>query len=107
MAQQQVNDGSHILERKRDYFVDLLKDLPFTIPYISRGSYFQLADYSAVSDLPDTEFAKWLTQEAGVATIPISAFYSKGSGQRLIRFCFAKKEETLAEAVNRMKVRLL
>jgi methionine aminotransferase len=107
MAQQQVNDSSLILEQKRNYFIELLKDLPFTIPYISKGSYFQLADYSAVSDLPDTEFAKWLTREAGVATIPISAFYRKGSDQRLIRFCFAKKEETLAEAVNRMKARLL
>lgn len=107
MAAVKENNSSLILQQKRDYFVGLLKDLPFTIPYISGGSYFQLADYSAVSDLPDTEFAQWLTREAGVATIPLSAFYKNGSDQKLIRFCFSKKEETLLEAVNRLKARLL
>lgn len=68
------------------------------------GTYFQLADYSALrDDLDDTEFARWLTVERGVACIPISAFYrNPPSGQRLVRFCFAKREETLRESIHRL-----
>ena len=67
------------------------------------GTYFQCADYSAISDLPDTEFAEWLTREHGVATIPISVFYREPPvEQRVVRFCFAKDESTLADAAERL-----
>ncbi len=92
-----------IMQGKRDYFLKLLAETPFTIHAPARGSYFQVASYERISDLPDKEFAEWLTIEHGVATIPVSAFYSSGKDDRLIRFCFAKKEETLAAAVERLK----
>ena len=67
------------------------------------GGYFQLVDYSAVSDLPDLEFARWLTQEHGVTGIPLSPFYAKPpAGQRLLRLCFAKNEATVNAAVERL-----
>jgi methionine aminotransferase len=88
-------------QQKRDYFLELIKDLPFTFTP-SKGSYFQIVDYSAVSNLNDLEFAKKLTIEAGVATVPVSAFYKDGSNDKFIRFCFAKKEETLAAAAERL-----
>lgn len=107
MEQQVQYNGGSILQQKRDHFLNLMQDLPFRIPYIAKGSYFQIADYNAISALDDKAFAQWLTREAGVATIPLSAFYRSGSEQKLVRFCFAKKEETLEEAVYRMKTRLL
>jgi len=91
-----------IMEGKRNLFLGLIKDLPFTLHQKTSGSYFQILGYEQISDLPDLEFAKWLTTEYGVATIPVSAFYSNRKDNRLIRFCFAKKEETLTEAVNRL-----
>jgi methionine aminotransferase len=66
------------------------------------GTYFQTVDYSAVSDLPEAEFCQWLTNEIGVAAIPISAFYEGGFEQRLARLCFAKKDETLLTALQRL-----
>jgi len=61
-----------------------------------------VAGYDRISNLPDMEFAQWLTKEYGVATIPVSAFYKNKQDDHLIRFCFAKKEETLIEAVARL-----
>jgi methionine aminotransferase len=61
-------------------------------------------DYSAVSDLPEEAFCRWLTTHVGVAAIPISAFYPGGFEQRLARFCFAKKDETLELALARLNV---
>lgn len=90
-------------ERKRDLFLNLMKDLPFTIHQKSRGSYFQLAGYEKINDMPDKEFSIWLTREIGVATIPVSAFNCDGKDDKLIRFCFAKKDSTLVEAAERMK----
>ncbi|MCF8449330.1 MAG: aminotransferase class I/II-fold pyridoxal phosphate-dependent enzyme [Taibaiella sp.] len=96
-----------IMQGKRDHFLSLLKGTLFTIHEPAKGSYFQIAGYERISNLPDKEFATWLTREHGVATIPVSAFYSNGKDDKLIRFCFAKKEETLTEAVNRlMKIAL-
>ena len=93
----------NFFEKKRDLFLNLLKDLPFTILNQSNGSYFQLAGYEKISSLGDKEFAIWLTKEIGVATIPISAFNHDGKDDKLIRFCFAKKESTLIEAAEKMK----
>ncbi len=68
------------------------------------GTYFQLVDYSAVSDLPDAEFARWLCVTHGVATIPLSPFYGEPPrGQRLVRLCFAKRDATLDAAVERLR----
>jgi methionine aminotransferase len=68
-----------------------------------RGTYFQLARYRAISDLPDREFAHWLTREAGVAVIPVSVFYHDGRDDHVVRFCFAKQEATLAAAGERLR----
>jgi methionine aminotransferase len=68
----------------------------------ARGSYFQCVDYSAVSDLPEGDFCRWLTTEIGVAAIPLSAFYQSGFEQRIARLCFAKKDETLQLALQRL-----
>jgi methionine aminotransferase len=93
----------HFFEQKRNLFLNLIKDLPFTIYQQAQGSYFQLAGYEKISKLGDKEFAIWLTQHVGVATIPISAFNHDGKDDQLIRFCFAKKDSTLIEAAERMK----
>ncbi|MEO8081229.1 MAG: pyridoxal phosphate-dependent aminotransferase [Caldimonas sp.] len=66
------------------------------------GTFFQCVDYSAVSDLPEAEFCRWLTVEAGVAAIPLSAFYADGFEQRIARLCFAKKDDTLDLAASRL-----
>ena len=74
---------------------------PLPVP----GGYFQLVDYSAISDLPDAEFCRWLTVEKGVAAIPLSPFYeSPPAGQRLVRLCFAKNPETLDAAIARLEL---
>lgn len=91
-----------MMQKKRDYFLDLIKQTPFTIHTPAGGSYFQVASYEKINDMPDMEFAQWLTKEHGVATIPVSAFYSNKKDDKLIRFCFAKKEDTLAQAVERL-----
>ena len=90
-------------QAKRDRFREQLLGTrlkPLPVP----GGYFQLVDYSAVSDLPDAEFARWLTIEHGVAAIPLSPFYeTPPAGQRLARLCFAKNEATLDAAIERLK----
>lgn len=91
------------MQAKRDYFLSLIQDLPFTITNKTSGSYFQLVGYERISTLPDTEFAAWLTREYGVATIPLSPFYSHKKDDKLIRFCFAKKEETLLAASEKLQ----
>ena len=102
LSQPVLPDVSNMMQRKRDYFLDLIKDTPFTVHQPAGGSYFQTVGYSNISDMPDTEFATWLTKEYGVATIPISVFYSNKQDDRIIRFCFAKKEETLKAAVEKL-----
>jgi methionine aminotransferase len=84
-------------EKKRDFLLRAMSGSRFR-PLHSEGSYFQLYDYSAISNEPDTEFAKRLILEHGVATIPVSVFYSSHKQERMVRLCFAKKEETLERA---------
>ena len=91
------------MQQKRDLFLSLLENTPFTIYKPSAGSYFQLAGYEQISDLPEHKFAVWLTKTYGVATIPLSAFYRDKKENKLIRFCFAKKEETLKTAANQLQ----
>ncbi len=90
-------------QAKRDRFREQLlttKLVPLAVP----GGYFQLVDYSAVSDLDDAAFCRWLTREHGVAAIPLSPFYeAPPSGQRLARLCFAKNEATLDAAIERLR----
>src|SRR3954468_9893954 len=88
-------------QRKRDLFREGLKRTRFSV-LPSEGSYFQCVDISKVSDMRDEDFCKWLTTEIGVAAIPLSAFYGDGLDQRVVRFCFAKKEETLKTALERL-----
>ena len=102
LSQESLPDIGALMQRKRDYFLNLIKGLPFSINQAASGSYFQTVGYNLINDMPDLEFAKWLTKEYGVATIPLSPFYSSKKDDKLIRFCFAKKEETLDEAVSRL-----
>ena len=89
-------------QRKRDLFRDGLTQTRFKL-LPCEGSYFQCVDISEVSDLSEADFCQWLTKEVGVAAIPLSAFYGNGCDQRVIRFCFAKQDETLLEALQRLK----
>jgi methionine aminotransferase len=95
-------DVGELMQSKRDYFLELMKQTPFTIYAPTAGSYFQVAGYERISDMNDMDFAHYLTAEYGVATIPVSAFYSDKKDDKLIRFCFAKQEETLEKAVQRL-----
>lgn len=89
------------IQQKRDYFRNLMAATRFTcIP--SHGSYFECYSYASISDEPDRELAIRLTKEYGIATIPVSAFYKDGKDDRVLRFCFAKKEETLEKAVSKL-----
>lgn len=87
--------------RKRDLFRAGLAGSRFTL-LPSDGTYFQCVRYDAISDATEAEFAQWLTREAKVAAIPVSAFYSQPKESRVVRFCFAKKDETLALALERL-----
>ena len=88
-------------QRKRDLFRAGLAATQFKL-LPSEGSYFQCVDISGVSDLSEADFCLWLTKEIGVAAIPLSAFYGDGFDQRVVRFCFAKKDETLHAALARL-----
>ena len=88
-------------QRKRDLFREGLKRTKFKL-LPSEGTYFQCVDIGSVNDLGEADFCKWLTTEIGVAAIPLSAFYGNGFDQRVVRFCFAKKDETLNAALDRL-----
>ena len=91
-----------LYQAKRDRFLRGLERTKFK-PLACEGSYFQVADYSAISDLPDVEFAKWYARERGVVGIPLSPFYKDPpKDQRLIRFCFAKQDATLDAAIEKL-----
>ena len=89
-------------QAKRDLFRAGLADSRLRL-LPSSGSYFQCVDISAVSDLGEADFCQWLTREIGVAAIPLSAFYADAFDQRVVRFCFAKKDETLRAAIERLR----
>jgi len=84
-------------QRKRDFFLEQIKGSSFQ-PLPCHGSYFQLLSYQGISDLPETEMAVWMTKEKKLAPIPVSVFYKDGTDQKLLRFCFAKGDETLIKA---------
>lgn len=89
-------------QKKRDYFSDQMKGSALKA-MSSEGTYFQLFDYSEISNESDTDFAKRMTTEFGVASIPLSVFYTKPIQNNCVRLCFAKTEETLFEAAKRLK----
>lgn len=94
-------DLAAFYQAKRDYFRTGLASTRFKL-LPSDGTYFQCVDYSAISDMSEADFSMWLTREIGVAAIPVSAFYSQPRESGVVRFCFAKKEETLKLALDRL-----
>jgi methionine transaminase len=88
-------------QKKRDYFINLIKGSKFTYTPAS-GSYFQLLDYSKITNEKDTDYAIRLTKEAGVASIPVSVFYHEQVDNKFLRFCFAKTDETLEQAAEKL-----
>ena len=91
-------------QAKRDLFRAGLADTRLRLlPGSGSGTYFQCVDISDVSDLNEAGFCQWLTREIGVTAIPLSAFYSDGFDQRVVRFCFAKKDQTLLDALERLR----
>ena len=88
-------------QEKRDFFRQLMAATPFDL-LPCRGTYFQLARYDRISDLPDRAFAEWMTREVGVAVIPVSVFNADSRDDKVVRFCFAKREETLQAAAERL-----
>lgn len=103
-----LQDSSHyetipdFFEQKRDAINRLLEEVPMT-PLVAAGTYFQLYHYGAISVLSDVEFARHVTSEIGVATIPLSPFYSRPPGDKVVRICFAKQTETLHAAAKRLE----
>jgi methionine aminotransferase len=91
----------NFLQQKRDLFQNLMQATKFK-PLPSYGSYFQIYSYAALSDKTEKAFAIQLTKEAGVTAIPVSAFYRKEVNNKVLRFCFAKKEQTLEAAAERL-----
>lgn len=89
-------------QHKRDLFLSLIKGSRFK-PLNCSGSYFQLLDYSKISDEKDTDFAIKVTKEYGVAAIPISVFYKNPIEQKVLRFCFAKEDATLEKAAEKLR----
>ncbi len=96
------NSVAPFFQQKKKYFETLMRETRFT-PLPTSGSFFQCYSYEKISDEPDVVFTQRLVKEAGVATIPVSVFYVNGDDHHVIRFCFAKKESTLQDAVARLK----
>jgi len=90
---------SDFYEKKRNLFLNLIKDSKFKFTP-SKGTYFQVLDYSNITNESDVDFAKRLTIESGIASIPLSVFNSDGLDDKVLRFCFAKTDETLKKATD-------
>lgn len=88
-------------QKKRDYFRNKIKDSRFRI-LDTEGTYFQLLDYSSISEKNDFEFSEYLTKEIGVAVIPLSPFYNSYYNDKIIRICFAKRDEVLSKASEKL-----
>ena len=101
---QNIDDFGNIatfFQTKRDYLRNALQETPFRL-LDCEGTYFLSANFGAISDKQDKEFCYWLTKEHQVATIPFSAFYKDKTDEKVIRFCFAKKQETLDKAIEQL-----
>lgn len=88
-------------QEKRDYFIEQMRGSEFFIKPAG-GTYFQLLDYTEITDMPDTEFAEYLTKEIGVAVIPLTPFYLEKKTSQYVRICFAKTEEVLKKAADKL-----
>jgi len=97
-----VTELPSFYQRKRDRFRELIATTRFR-PFPVAGAYFQLVDYSDIALMPDTEFARYLTTTIGVAAIPLSPFYAAPPDTTIVRFCFAKNEQTLELAAERLR----
>ena len=97
-----LDDLPAFYQRKRDLFLSLMENSRFR-PLPCRGSYFQLMDYSAISSEPDADFAIRMTREHGVASIPTSSMLAKSRAPLVVRFCFAKQDDTLERAAERLR----
>jgi methionine aminotransferase len=93
---------AHFYQRKRDFFLQRLQGSRFSLTPAA-GTYFQLLDYSAISSQSDVDFAESLIRDAGVAAIPLSPFYAQPPRLSYLRFCFAKNEDTLERAAERLR----
>jgi methionine aminotransferase len=107
LAEYMIDESKYLslpefFQNKRDLMVEVLRDSRFKV-LDCEGSYFMLVDYSQISDLDDMDFARWLTIEHGVATIPLSPFYTNAPQDKVVRLCFAKKEETLRAAAEKLR----
>ena len=96
-------ENQKLMQQKRDFFLNEIQDLPFTLQEKAEAGYFQILDFKKISGLSDKDFAIWLTEKAKVATIPVSAFYHDQKSTGNVRFCFAKKEETILKAVENLR----
>ena len=101
-AEEHYNYLPDFYQKKRDFLRMKLRESGFR-PLECKGTYFQLYDYSSISNLGDVAFAKWMTEVHGVASIPVSVFYSEPREDRLIRLCFAKNEATLEAGADRLR----
>lgn len=99
---EKITGLSDFYQQKRDYFLEQMEGSRF-VPIKSSGTYFQLMRYEGVTDESDLEFAKRLTMEHGVASIPVSVFYRFKTDNKVLRFCFAKSERTLKKAAGILK----
>ena len=100
-GQAEILDLKQFYQAKRDLFLDLMKGSSFR-PIPCRGTYFQLMSYEGIADMSEDDFARWLTTDVGVAAIPVSAFYQTSVDNQTVRFCFAKEDETLALAAEKL-----
>ena len=98
---QHFSETSTFFEEKRNYLRNALSETPFEL-LDCEGTYFLSAHFGSISDMEDKDFCYWLTKEHKVATIPFSAFYKDKTDEKVIRFCFAKKQETLDKAIEQL-----
>ena len=101
MAPDHYDELPRFYEEKRDRFCDLVADSRFSFRP-AKGTFFQILDYSGITDMNDVDYAKTLTREIGVASIPVSVFCSEPLEDRLLRFCFAKDDAMLEDAAARL-----
>lgn len=97
----QLENIAHMYEEKKNFFLNGLQNTKLK-PLACNGTYFLLCDYSSIAEMGDVLFAEKLTREFGVASIPVSVFYEDQTDHHLLRFCFAKKEETLTHALDKL-----
>ena len=98
-----VEENRTLMQQKRDFFIEQFNDLPFTLQQKAEAGYFQILGYEDISDLNDKDFSVWMTEKGKVASIPVSAFYKNSTTTNSVRFCFSKKEETIAEAAKNLR----